>query len=116
MSEIKKISTSYSMVESREVDYLDNISVERDSGVHIVYTDDELKFSQHIDNITSKANQILGLVRTSITFMDRNVLKTLYTPLVRPHLEYANVVWHPLYKKQRKQLEAVQRRVTGMLP
>ena len=109
----KKISTSYSMVEGSEVDYLNNITVERDLGV---YTDDELKFSQHIDNITSKANQILGLVRRSITFMDRTVLKTLYTALVRPHLEYANVVWHPLYKKQIKQLEAVRRRATRMLP
>ena len=38
------------------------------------------------------------------------VIKLLYTSLVRPHLEYAILVWCPYLEKDKKILQAVQRR------
>ena len=35
-------------------------------------------------------------------------MKQLFTSIVRPHLEYANVVWHPYLKKDIELLESVQ--------
>ena len=40
----------------------------------------------------------------------------LYKAIVRPHLEYANVIWHPIYKRQIELLERVQRRFTKLIP
>ena len=39
----------------------------------------------------------------------------LYKAIIRPHLEYANVIWHPIYKRQQSILEKVQRRATKIL-
>jgi len=36
--------------------------------------------------------------------------------MVRPHLEYGNVVWHPQFKKDMELLKAIQRRATKMVP
>ena len=32
--------------------------------------------------------------------------------MIRPHLEYCNVIWSPLFKRQSIKIEAVQRRAT----
>ena len=63
------------------------------------------KFSVHIAYAVKKANQILGLVRRSFTFLDIDLMKQLYTVMVRPHLEYGNVVWHPQFKRDLELLE-----------
>ncbi len=63
---------------------------EKDLGV---WTDTTLKPSIQVIHAVSKANQILGMIRRSFTYMDSQLMKQLYTALVRPILEYGNVVW-----------------------
>jgi ribonuclease P/MRP protein subunit RPP40 len=46
----------------------------------------------------------------------QSVLKKLYVAIVRPHLEYANVVWHPRFQKDKHLLEQVQHRATRLVP
>ena len=43
-------------------------------------------------------------------------MRLLFTSLVRPHLEYGNVVWHPYLKRDIELLEGVQHRATRMVP
>ena len=40
----------------------------------------------------------------------------LYTTLVHPILEYANIVWGPTFVIDQRSLEKVQQRATKMLP
>ena len=91
---------------------LEHSTEEKDLGV---WTDDKLKFVGHVGHIIAKGGQLLGLIKRSFVHRDVDVIKTLYTALVRPHLEYANVVWHPRYKKEIEQLERVQRRATKLV-
>jgi len=67
-------------------------------------------------NAASKANQILGLIRRTFTHINCQLMKQLFVVLVRPHLEYGNVVWHPCLKKDMQLLEGVQHRATRMVP
>jgi hypothetical protein len=92
---------------------LKHSEVEKDIGVFI---DEHLSFDQHINNKVNKANQIMGLIRRTYNYLDESTFNLLYKALVRTHLEYANQVWSPLYKRQEKILENVQRRATKLIP
>ena len=39
----------------------------------------------------------------------------LYKSMVRPHLEYTNLVWHPYRKEDTNKLEKMQRRATKLV-
>ena len=92
---------------------LEEIQSEKDLGVLI---DDALKFHMQTAAATKKANQILGVIKRSYKTRDCNTISTLYMGMVRPHLEYGNAVWGPFYKKDKKDVEAVQRRATKLVP
>ena len=63
----------------------------------------------------AKSNQILWLIKRSFVYRDTEIIKRLFTALVRPHLEYSNSVWHPRFKKDVEHLEKVQRRATKLV-
>jgi len=63
----------------------------------------------------AKSDQILGLIKRSFVYIDNEIIKRLFTALVRPQLEYANYVWHSRFKKDVEQLEKVQRRATKLV-
>jgi len=82
----------------------------------VVMVDNELKFGQQVDAVVLKTNCQLGLIKRSFTYLDEETLVLLYTSLVRPLLEYANVAWPVSFKKDTDKLERVQRRATCLLP
>jgi hypothetical protein len=54
---------------------------------------------------------MLGFIRRlSLEFRDPYTLKSLYTSLIRPKLEYASCVWSPFYDVHVDKVERVQRR------
>ena len=75
-----------------------------------------MKFDEHINNAVKKANQMTGLIKRSFEYIDKKMFLKLYKAIVRPHLEYANVVWHPIYIRQKQLIEGVQRRATKIVP
>ena len=56
------------------------------------------------------------MIKRTFTCLGETMLAQLYTAIVRPHLEYANVVWHPHQQQYINALEAVQHRATRLIP
>jgi hypothetical protein len=71
---------------------LDRVNSINDLGVIM---DEKMTFSEHV------AFAMLGFIRRpSLQFRDPYTLKSLYTSLVPPKLEYASCVWNPFYDVQ----------------
>lgn len=85
---------------------------EKDLGVIF---DQNIKFDIHVNTVVSKANRVLGLIKRTFTILDKSIVVKLYKSLVRPILEYANVIWYPTKLSQSRALEKVQRRATRMI-
>ncbi len=103
----------YSMTANGESIKLDYSNEEKDLGVLV---DSSLSFKDHCETAISTANRVLGIIRRSFKYIDRETMLTLYKTLVRPHLEYGNTIWCPKLKRVIKSLEAVQRRAMRMVP
>ena len=86
------------------------VKEEKDLGVTVT---DTLSWNPHIQNIVSKANKLLGLLkRTCPLLPDANVRGTLYLSIVKSQLSYATVVWSPHHIYLKLKIERVQRRAT----
>ena len=75
-----------------------------------------MKLSEQCGIAASKGNQILGLIRRTIMYKEKQLIVPLYKVIVRPHLEYCIQTWRPYRKKDIDKLERIQRRATKMIP
>ena len=92
---------------------LDTTTAERDLGVIV---DNKLNFNEHIAKQSKKANMVMGIIRRTFKHLDDKMFVKLFKALVRPHLEYAQAVWHPQHAKEINLIESVQRRATKQVP
>ncbi|CAM5123271.1 unnamed protein product, partial [Eretmochelys imbricata] len=88
------------------------VTEEKDLGVLV---DHRMTMSRQCDMAVKKANEVLGCIRRGISGRYKEVLVPLYKALVRPHLEYCEQFWSPMFKKDEFKLEQVQRRATRMI-
>ncbi|KAI8477552.1 hypothetical protein Bbelb_035050 [Branchiostoma belcheri] len=65
---------------------------EKDLGVIV---DSKLTFHSQSARAANKGNQLLGLIKRSFYNLDEHTIPILYKTMVRPHLEYGNVIWGP---------------------
>ena len=92
--------------------HIDNCSSESDLGIIF---DSKLLFDTNIDKAVKNANQTLGIIKRTVTFLNKSVLISLYKALVGPHLEYGNEICYPRLKRQSTAVEKVQRRATKLV-
>jgi len=89
---------TYTMTNNDKEVILKSSTEEKDLGV---YVDNKLNFKMHINDTTSKANKILGIINRNFRYLPVNSYVSLYKTVVRSKLEYANVVWSPLYEARK---------------
>ena len=92
--------------------YLNNIQISEvashcNLGLHI---SNKLTWEDHISNITTKASKRLNVISRYKTKLPRLALETLYLSMVRPVLEYGNVIYDSMSLSLGQSLEKIQRR------
>ena len=90
------------MMKRGEVIELEKTLIEKDLGVSV---DNQLKFSNHIERQVNKGNKLLGLIRRTFTYLDKNSMLIMYKTLVRPLIEYGHTIIYPLYEKDKNLLK-----------
>jgi len=85
---------------------------EKDLGIIV---NKDMKFSGQVSSAVKKANRTVGMIRRNFQYLNCTMFQTLYSTLVRPHLEYAVAVWSPFQLGHKAALENVQRRATKMI-
>ena len=91
---------------------LQSTKVQKELGV---YVDEDLKFQQYISSV-NQSSRMMWITKKTFSCLDEDTLPRLYKALVRPHLEYGNIVWHPHYQMDKLAEEKVQRQATKLVP
>ena len=93
-----------------------NLSASNEEKDLVIYVSENFKFGNHIAKIAAKADSIVGRVKRTFTYMDKDMFNIIYKSIIRPHLEYAVQSWSPYLRKDINLLEQVQRRATSIVP
>ena len=66
-------------------------------------------------HVTGSEEGILN-ARFSHCNFHETTMPSLFTTMVRPHLEYGNVIWHASYRRDKLEVEKIQREATKLIP
>ena len=85
---------------------------ERDLGIIV---DNKLKVHIQTAHIVNKGFSILGIIKKNLKNLDEHTVPILYKTLVRPILEYGNIIWGPHYSGDKHTIDRVQHRPTQLV-
>ena len=94
-------------------DCITSSSIEKDLGILV---DNKLKFHEQCSAVVAKANRLLGVIRRSFDCTNAEMILRLYKSLVRPVIEYGNIIWRPYYVMDQQAIERFQHRATKIIP
>ena len=87
---------------------LDYVASEKDLGVIVTPKCD---WTEQCNNLYSKANQQLGMVKRTAFFVnDFQKRRALYISLVRSIFEHCSIIWHPSGATLTNKIESIQKR------
>src|SRR3989441_2145082 len=71
--------------------------------------DQHLSYKDHIEKTTTKCRGLLGVINKAKYILPPKLLQLTFTALVRPHLEYCNLVTATASKANLNKLEVIQK-------
>ena len=86
---------------------------EKDLGIKIK---NNLSPEDHINKIVGEGLAMVSNIRTTFSHLSEPLVIKIIETIVRPKLEYAQVVWAPHLKKHIRKIERVQRAATKLVP
>lgn len=85
----------------------------KDLGVTLDY---QLKYISHYNNIIKKSAQSMGFIKRNAKDFKKPTTKViLFNALVRSTLEFACIIWNPIYSIHSQRIESIQRSFTRHL-
>ena len=87
--------------------------VEKDLGILVT---SDLDWEKQIVKSCSTTTFVSKLIFKTFKYKSVEIIRMIYKSLIRPKLEYANVIWSPIKKAHIQMLEKVQRRCTKYGP
>lgn len=96
---------------------LNNKSIERVYSIRDlgVILDSKLAFNEHREFIQNKAKAALHFVQRQSHYFQNDIIKMLYTSLVRSNLEFASSIWMPHHIANISPIESVQKQMVIFL-
>jgi hypothetical protein len=107
----KSNNTNYAYYINNHV--IQETNIEKDLGILI---SNDLSWDNHINKICNNAICASKYVYKCFKYKNLETIRKLYIALIRPKLEYAQVIWSPTAIGTIKQLEKVQRKCTKVGP
>ena len=80
-----------------------------------VYLDNKLNFKHHIDQILTKININLSIIRRIKPFLNLKTCKILYYSLFYSHFYYCNIIWGGANKTDIDQIYNAQKKIVKIL-
>ena len=108
-------STDYYTMYSEDKGLVPMANVQSEKDVGVIFNLN-MSFREDINSRATKANNIMGIIMRTYTYLDIESFKLLFKSLVRPHLEYGAPIWNPQLKRDITDIENVQRRATKQIP
>ena len=91
---------------------LPEVTSEKDLGIIINH---DLMAEENVLHQVKKANKMLGIIRRTFSYLNKDSFLLLYKTYVRPHLEYCQQAYQPYLIQDTQCLEKVQRRATKLV-
>ena len=74
-----------------------------------MYLDTKLNFQEPLNNVLSKVNKTIGLLRKLQAFLPCQSLVTVYKAFIRPHLDYWDIIYDQTYNESfHHKMESIQ--------
>ena len=86
---------------------IENVQVSKFLGL---YVDDRLNWKQHIDYVQTKLSKTTAIMNKMRNLLHENALRTLYSSLFLPHLNYCSAIWGNTYKSNLRKITVLQKK------